>query len=210
MLLRKVNNILSLCQLYTLKKKESMEEIIKSINTIFKVDEGALHALTSRLQPMDVPKKTILIRPDKKDNNIYFIEKGIARSYTVIDGKEITSWFSKEGQLTFSTNSFYGKTEGYENETVQMLEDSRLYYIPIVELESLCSTHTDIANWLRILHQRAFLEMERRLIYRLYMSAEERYRDFIERNTEMMQRVNLGYIASFLGMSHVTLCALRK
>ena len=52
--------------------------------------------------------------------------------------------------------------------------------------------------------------MERRLIYRLYMSAEERYKDFVEKNPDLIQRVNLGYIASYLGMSHVTLCALRK
>mgnify|MGYP000276045626 FL=1 len=92
----------------------------------------------------------------------------------------------------------------------QVLEDSILYFIPIAELEALCLKYADIANWLRILHQKAFVEMERRLIYRLYMSAEERYNDFLIKNPDMFQRVNLGYIASYLGMSHVTLCALRK
>lgn len=187
-----------------------MDRIIKSINEIFKVNENALGNLTSRLRPTEIPKRTILIEPNRRNDNIYFIEKGIARSYNLIDGKEITSWFSKEGELTYSTNSFYGKTEGYENEMVQVLEDSLLYYIPIIELEKLCAEYTDIANWLRILHQKAFVEMERRLIYRLYMSAEERYKDFSEKNPDMFQRVNLGYIASYLGMSHVTLCALRK
>ena len=151
-----------------------------------------------------------MIEPNKKNSNIYFIEKGIARSYCLIDGKEVTSWFSKEGELIYSTNSFYGRTEGYENEMVQILEDSLLYYIPIIELEKLCIDHADIANWLRILYQKAFVEIERRLIYRLYMSAEERYKDFSEKNPDLFQRVNLGYIASYLGMSHVTLCALRK
>ena len=187
-----------------------MEIIIKSINSLFRVSDVALEKLTSCLHPIEIPKKTILIEPNRKNDNLYFIEKGIARSYSLIDGKEITSWFSKEGELTYSTNSFYGKTEGYENEMIQILEDSLLYYIPIAELERLCMEHADIANWLRILHQKAFVEMERRLIYRLYMSAEERYKDFSEKNPDLLQRVNLGYIASYLGMSHVTLCALRK
>lgn len=187
-----------------------METILKSINALSEVGEPALADFTTRLKPLEVPKKTILIKPGKTDTNIYFIEKGIARSYSVIEGKEVTSWFSKEGQPTFSTNSFYGKTKGYENETVQILEDSLLYHIPIAELEKLCREHIDIANWLRILHQKAFVEMERRLISRLYMSAEERYLDFMEQEPEMLQRVNLGYIASYLGMSHVTLCTLRK
>lgn len=187
-----------------------MDIIIKSINEIFKVDATVLKKLTSSLIPIEIPRKTILIEPNRKNDNIYFIEKGIARSYCLIDGKEVTSWFSKEGELTYSTNSFYGKTEGYENETVQILEDSLLYYIPAAELEKLCKEHVDIANWLRILHQKAFVEMERRLIYRLYMSAEERYKDFSKKNPDLFQRVNLGYIASYLGMSHVTLCSLRK
>ena len=40
--------------------------------------------------------------------------------------------------------------------------------------------------------------------------AEERYKDFCSKNQDLFQRVNLGYIASYLGISHVTLCALRK
>lgn len=187
-----------------------MERIINSINATFRIDKDTLEKLTSRLQPLHIPKKTILIEPDKRDGNIYFIEKGIARSYNLIDGKEVTSWFSKEGELIYSTNSFYGKTEGYEYETVQVLEDSFVFYIPITELESLCLQYADIANWMRILYLKAFVEMERRLIYRLHMSAEERYKNFAENSPEMFQRVNLGYIASYLGMSHVTLCALRK
>lgn len=91
-----------------------------------------------------------------------------------------------------------------------MLEDSTLYYMPINKLNELCQTNIEIANWLRMVHQNAFVEVERRLINRLYMSAEERYNDFIDKNTDLLQRVNLGHIASYLGMSHVTLCALRK
>lgn len=187
-----------------------MDRIISSIKQTFNVSENAIEKLTSCLHPINISKKTILIAPDKKDTNVYFIEKGIARAYNLVEGKEVTSWFSKEGDLIYSTNSFYGKTSGYENEAVQVLENSLFYYIPIAKLENLCSSDADIANWLRILHQKAFVEMERRLIYRLYMSAEERYKDFVEKNPDLVQRVNLGYIASYLGMSHVTLCALRK
>lgn len=63
---------------------------------------------------------------------------------------------------------------------------------------------------MRLLHQKAFVEMERRLIYRLYMSSEERYSDLYSKNPELFQRVNLGYITSYLGISLVTLWKLRK
>lgn len=187
-----------------------MKNIIASITSLISIEKETLDILTGHLHPMQVKKKTVLIKPAVKDDNVYIIEKGIARAYLVINGKEVTSWFSKEGELLFSTNSFYGETEGYENERVQILEDATLYYIPISDLEMLCSRYIEISNWLRLLHQKAFVEMERRLIYRLYMSAEDRYHDFYAKRPEIFQRVNLSYIASYLGISNVTLWKLRK
>lgn len=169
-----------------------------------------LDIFVGHLRPIRVPRKTILIKPLVKDNNVYMIERDIARSFNLINGREMTSWFSQEGELIYSTNSFYGTTEGYENERVQVLEDSLLYYIPIPELKELCFRHIEISNWLRLLHQKAFVEMERRLIYRLYMSAEERYKDLYQKDAGIFQRVNLSYIASYLGISLVTLWKLRK
>lgn len=187
-----------------------MERILDSIALTCNISAPALSKLTASLTPVRLAKRSLLISPMKKDTNVYFVEKGIARAFNVVDGKELTSWFSSEGELLYSTNSFHGATSGYENETVQMLEDSLLYSIPIAELERLCMEYAEIANWLRVVHQKAFVQMERRLIYRFYMSAEERYKDFEANHSGLFQRVNLGYIASFLGMSHVTLCALRK
>lgn len=187
-----------------------MKRMIESIENVIQMDKGVIDVLVSHCKQKEVRKKTLLISPLVKDENVYILEKGIARSYNIIDGKEVTSWFSQEGDLTFSTNSFYGKTEGYESERVQCLEDSLLNYIKISDLERLCNQYIDIANWLRLLHQKAFVEMERRLIYRLYMSAEERYKDFYSKNPAIFQRVNLSYIASYLGVSTVTLWKLRK
>ncbi|WP_293907667.1 Crp/Fnr family transcriptional regulator [Sphingobacterium sp. UBA5670] len=187
-----------------------MDNIIASIRRHFDIKEESLEILLSNLKELSVPKKAILIQPDRSDRNIYFVENGIARAYTVRDGKEVTSWFSKEGDLLYSTNSFHGPVSGYESETVQILEDSVLYFMPIDQLEVLCRSHIDIANWMRYVHQKAFLEMERRLINRFYLSAEKRYEDFMANHSKLIQRVNLGYIASYLGISHVTLCSLRK
>ena len=83
-----------------------MNNIISSIKLIYKINEQAMNDLTSQLQRTEIPKKTYLVTPEKKNNNIYFIEKGIARSYNLIYGKEVTSWFSKEWDLIYSTNSF--------------------------------------------------------------------------------------------------------
>lgn len=187
-----------------------MHTIIQSLKAQSGMSDSSIHELLAHCTVLEVPKKQILTSSFQCDKNFYFIEKGITRSYCVIHGKEVTSWFSTEGDIVFSTNSFYGKTAGYENEAVQVLEDSILYAAPIQDLENLYRHNIEIANWSRILHQQAFIQTERRLISRLYKSAEERYIDLLQTQPDLFQRVNLGYIASYIGISQVTLCHLRN
>lgn len=174
------------------------------------MSDNSINELFIHSSILKLPKKHILTSSFQKDKNFYFMEKGIARSYCVINGKEATSWFSMEGDIVFSTNNFYGYVKGYEYEMVQLLENSILYAIPVKELEKLYFSNIEIANWSRILHQDAFIANEKRLISRLYETAEERYIELLKTRPELFQRVNLGYIASYLGISQVTLSQLRN
>lgn len=187
-----------------------MENIINVLKAKSGMSDNSINELFIHSSILKLPKKHILTSSFQKDKNFYFMEKGIARSYCVINGKEATSWFSMEGDIVFSTNNFYGNIRGYEYEMVQLLENSILYAIPIKELETLYLNNIEIANWSRILHQDAFIANEKRLISRLYKTAEERYIELLETRPELFQRVNLGYIASYLGISQVTLCHLRN
>ena len=189
---------------------QQMHNIIKSLKAKSNMSDGSIHELLAHSVVLELPKKHTLTSSLLHDRNFYFIEKGITRSYCVIHGKEVTSWFSMEGDIVFSTNSFYGEMQGYESEFVQVLEDAVLYALPVKDLEKLYWTNIEIANWSRLLHQEAFIETEKRLISRLYKSAEERYVDLLQARPILFQRVNLGYIASFLGISQVTLCHLRN
>lgn len=187
-----------------------MKNIINALKAKSGMSDNSINELFIHSSVLKLPKKHILTSSFQKDKNFYFIEKGIARSYCVINGKEATSWFSMEGDIVFSTNNFYGNVKGYEYEMVQLLENSILYAIPVKELETLYFNNIEIANWSRILHQDAFIVNEKRLISRLYKTAEERYIELLQTRPELFQRVNLGYIASYLGISQVTLCHLRN
>ena len=50
-----------------------MNNIISSIKLIYKINEQAMNDLTSQLQRTEIPKKTYLVTPEKKNNYIYFI-----------------------------------------------------------------------------------------------------------------------------------------
>lgn len=185
-----------------------MKNIIKKIKEVYDVSEESIQELTKLMCSSQLlPKGHLLIKSGVVERNYYFIEKGFARSFTLIDGKESTSWFSREGDVTFSMLSSYCNEPGYEY--VDLLEDSLIYPVPIKELHALYERNIEIANWSRLIHQKAFLDLELRHISLATQTAEERLNHFIEERGYIYNRINLGYIASYLGMSQVTLSRLR-
>lgn len=192
-----------------MKQLSGMEHIVASLKKR-NMSDSSIEELLLYATPHHYAKREILTSTAANDPNFYFIEQGVTRSYSIIDGHEVTSWFSMEGDITFSSRSFYGVREGYETETVQVLEPSLIYALPIAWLEELYTRNLEVANWSRCLHQEAHIGSVHRLISLLYHSAEERYVELLQKWPELFQRVNLGYIASYLGISQVTLSQLRR
>ncbi len=57
--------------------------------------------------------------------------------------------------------------------------------------------------------ERVWLQTEQQLIARQFRTAAERYADLLEQNPQLLQRVALGHIASYLGITQVTLSRVR-
>ena len=67
-----------------------------------------------------------------------------------------------------------------------------------------------VINYLkRIIHQDEYRRLHRSHKERLTLPAKERYEEFQKQFPEVCKRVNLGYIASYLGVTQSTLSRLR-
>lgn len=76
------------------------------------MSNSSINELFAHSSLLELPKKHILTSSFQNDKNFYFIEKGIARSYCVINDKELTSWFSTEGDIVFRRTIFMGTNKG--------------------------------------------------------------------------------------------------
>ncbi|WP_461629606.1 Crp/Fnr family transcriptional regulator [Labilibaculum euxinus] len=184
-----------------------IENIIKGIRRYYPVSDDSIEALAGLLTEIHLPKHHLLTKAGVKDNFVYFIEQGCMRTYFLVDGKEITNWFSREGDITFSSSSLYHRTPGFD--FVELLEDSCVFSLPIDALNDFYKTDIDIANWSRTIHQEVLLKMQNLRIDRLSLSSKERYEKFYNENPDLFSRVNLGYIASYLGMTQQHLSTIR-
>lgn len=184
-----------------------IKNIIKGIRRYYPVSDKSINKLAGLLTENYLPKHHLLTQSGLKDNFVYFIEQGCLRTYFLVDEKELTNWFSVEGDITFSSNSLYHRSPGFD--FIEILEDSCIFTLPIDTLNDLYKTDIDIANWSRTIHQEVLLQMQNLRIDKLTLSSKVRYENFLRENPDLFSRVNLGYIASYLGMTQQHLSTIR-
>ncbi|UCS95902.1 Crp/Fnr family transcriptional regulator [Echinicola marina] len=153
-------------------------------------------------------KNETIIHQGKIENFSYFILEGCAKAHLNHDGKDINFWFGFEGDFLFSYNSKISKQPGYEN--ISTLEKSLLWKISNDDLEILYKTNLEIANWSRKLTEIELIKTEKRLLDFQTKSATSRYEELLQRHPEILHRISLGNIASYLGISQVSLSRIRS
>lgn len=178
-------------------------DILEIINSIYQIPESSMDKLIKYLSKVTYPKGFLILEAGKVETNVFFLEKGIARAYIPVDGKEITFWIGKEGATIVSLKSYVNNQQGYE--TMELMEDSILYVLKRSDLYELFKEDIHIANWGRKLAELEFLQTEERLIPLLFTTASERYKILLENNPDLLQRMPLECLASYLGITPVSL-----
>lgn len=174
----------------------------------YPVSDESIRLLKEQLTLCHFPKRYRLIEADKYCKAAYFIEKGMTRSFWLVNGEEITTSFSCEGGIVFSMDElYYGKLS---EEYVETLEEVTAYRISLTSLLHLFQTNIELANWGRVIHQDEYRRLHRSHKERLTLAAKERYEAFQEQFPQVCQRAQLGYIASYLGITLPTLSRIRK
>ena len=125
-----------------------------------------------------------------------------------MNGEEITTSFAGEGSIVFSMDELYYNR--ISEEYVETLEETEAYRISLDDLRRLFETNIEMANWGRVIHQNEYRRLHRSHKERLTLPAAERYEAFTTQFPEIARRVQLGYIASYLGITQPTLSRLRK
>ncbi|MBS7566710.1 Crp/Fnr family transcriptional regulator [Mucilaginibacter sp. Bleaf8] len=182
-------------------------DIDKIIATLYVLPEPSKAALIATAKQVTYPKGYILLKADRIEKNIYFIKKGVVRAYSDAPGGQVTFWFGVEGAPVLSMKSYITGEKSYEN--IELLEDCEFFELNIASLKALYEKDIHLANWGRKLAEHELVKTEERLIAMQFKTAQERYMDLIGSQPALLLRVQLGYIASYLGMSQVSLSRIR-
>jgi CRP-like cAMP-binding protein len=183
-------------------------DIDNILDTIYSLPELSKALLKEKIYENAFPKGHVLFKVNRIDPKVYFIKKGIVRAYANQSDEEITFWFGKEGDAVISMRNYVEDQKGYE--TIELLEPCDLYEIHTEDLRKLYNSDIQIANWGRKFAEQELIKIEERLISRQCKTALERYKDLINNDPTLLQRVQLVYIASYLGITPVSLSRIRS
>lgn len=182
-------------------------EIDGILNRLYTLPAQSRDVLKAGISEVSYRKGHHLLRAGKVENSLYFIKKGIVRAYADAECGDVTFWFGREGDTAISMKSYVAGEQGYEH--VELLEDCDLYVMKTDFLRDLFARDIHIANWGRKLTEIELIRTEERLISMQFKTAAERYTALMASNPDLLQRVQLGHIASYLGVTQVTLSRIR-
>lgn len=182
-------------------------ELIRYINNKVKFSAEECAVIDAAFKQEFYPKGTILVQPDNFSQKVHFIEKGMIRTFYNKDGKDITHFFFDENTFILSLESLYfNKCEPYGREA---LENTTLRTIQFKEFN-------DLFNEIEALKTLAFMvaietlkQFSDRLFSLQFQTAEQRYKFMMDNYSNILSRVPLGDIASYLGITQQTLSVIR-
>ena len=176
----------------------------KKYNTLSKSAENAILEICS---VSDYQKNRDLQSIGHTCRNIYFIKKGAIRVYYYKDGIDITESFGIENTIIARAESLFTGTPS--RKAIQLLENSEIIAINAAQLYKLYDTFPEIERLFRKIFERAYVETVNRMESIQFNSAEERYNTLLQEAPEVIKRIPLKYIASYLGITQVSLSRIR-
>jgi CRP-like cAMP-binding protein len=178
------------------------------VKNIYPVSAEAQAFLNQKSYLGHLNKGELLVTAGNTCSHVYLIRKGILRSFVKEGAKEITTWISGEQELVTCITSFGLQQPAREN--IQALEDCELCALSFEDLQYLYD-HFPEANIVgRKILERYYRDAEERAFIARLMEATSKYKHFIVTKSDLLNRVPLKFIASYLGMTLETLSRIRS
>lgn len=167
-----------------------------------------IKALTDNSGICTVKKGTILEHIGVKSNQLYFLDQGLLRGFLLdAKGNDVTDCFAfTQGTPVVSCLELGQPSVVY----IEALEDSQLILIPMDVVLSLLKSNLEAVHiYNQLLHNALKMHWENKIALIQY-TATERYQWFLQTYPGLIDRVNHKYVASFLGITPVSLSRIRR
>jgi len=186
-----------------------MKNVLKIQTNSFILSKEAENLLINKLEKVSYKKEDLTFSDYEISNYANFIESGaIKNHYINNDGDKTVVWFGFEGDICLFLTK-YLDIEHYPA-SFEFLEDTVFLQNKITDLKQLYATNIEWANCGRKLAEIQLIKTYKKIDEYRLMDAKKRYLHLIQNNENIKNRVPIKDIASYLGVSPVTISRFRK
>ncbi|GAB3951253.1 cyclic nucleotide-binding domain-containing protein [Spirosoma harenae] len=186
---------------------ENESALYAHFETFIKLSDSLKQELYSRLKPVRFRKGELIHHADAICTRSYFIQKGLVRTFFVKDGREISEYFSAEGEWVNSPRSLMQRKP--DNYFIDAIESTDTFCLHINDLGYLFDNFPEMERYARLSMGSLFGHFMERITSMRFSTAREKYDHFCEVYHGVYPRIPLGMIASYLGITQETLSRIR-
>lgn len=177
-------------------------------NKVAFLDEESIASLMSILKVRLLKKDSFFLQEGEKSTEIGFIINGIFRSYYIDKmGNDVTKYFYQEGDVLFSYAAHLSQKEsGYY---IQALEDSEILVAKIYDFEKIVEENYKLLLYYKKMIDSVLVMKEEHAASFKLLNGTERYKEFVARNPDLDKRIKQCHLASYLGITPVSLSRIK-
>ena len=185
------------------------KQLKENLSTLIRFTDDEWRIIKSCYTPQLVQKKDLILREGDICRYVWFINKGLTRIFYINkEGEEVSTDFLREGQYVTDFRSFITQTPATIN--IDALEPCELLAMSFDDRNVILEKVAQGEKLGRLAAEEVFLKVFPRFEYFYLEKPEDRYKRFLQEYPEIVQRVPLHYIASYLGVKAETLSRIRS
>lgn len=181
-------------------------DIYDFLDTVHPIGSEARAALDSIIRPVEFGKNEMVQEIGSRCRTVYFVNSGSARIFYFKDGNDITEHFSFANDLIVRAESLF--TGQPTSKGIQTLAATAMTAIDSTSLFNAYDEHHDLERLFRLLFEQEYVNTVKRIESLQFRSARERYLELLE-TTDLVEKIPLKHIASYLGITQVSLSRIR-
>ena len=183
-------------------------EIIEHFRQFTDFNDSELEIIMPYFEAKKFKKKTQLLDIGKVSNEVYYLIKGCIRLYCEKDEEELSTYFFTENMFAGSYDSFLSRKRS--KVAIETLEECDVLMLSHEAQEKLCEVFPKMNEFIRKAIEQRFVLLHDLFISYLLNSPEERYLMLQKDRPDLLQRIPQHQIASFLGITPVSLSRIRN
>ena len=171
-------------------------------------DSNEYFSFFTETETLSILPKTILLEEGKVADRLYLIRKGCLRLFFYNEGKDMTFQFFFEGDFVASFDSLYKRQPSLF--FLESIEPTEVFVIKRDDFYALIETVPSLKKYYEEKLIERFHVYQQLFLSRIKNTPQQRYEELLQERPDIIRRVPQHYIASYLGITPVSLSRIRN